>query len=144
MLRRSSLPLVLAVATLAFYATPTQGRPGDLDASFGSGGRVLAPSVGGGGGFGADGRDLVRTRDGGFALTANAYGIDSTTVLLARYRADGSIDRSFATAGVAVVADSFGLGGSLIEQPDGKLVVAAASPGRRLMLVRFNADGTLD
>jgi uncharacterized delta-60 repeat protein len=57
----------------------------------------------------------------------------------------GTLDTSFGTNGraLAMVTGNFSSGEAIAEQPDGKIIVAGATPGFAL-LARFNTDGTLD
>ncbi len=72
------------------------------------------------------------------------------TFAVARYNADGTLDRSFGTTGTATTA--IGLGSearALAVQPDGKIVLAGfsnpePSTRRLIALARYEADGTLD
>ncbi|MGQ0595387.1 MAG: delta-60 repeat domain-containing protein [Gammaproteobacteria bacterium] len=75
-------------------------------------------------------------------------GVFNTDIALARYNPDGSLDASFGAAG-KVVIDLGGTSNSVsaLVQPDGKLVAAGdrfLDPGFDLILVRYNADGSLD
>jgi uncharacterized delta-60 repeat protein len=98
---------------------------GQLDPSFGSGGRVRADSDACGQDF--DGDRLVVSPDGRITVAGTA---------LARYLADGSIDPSF-DAGQPVPL-GFRTAG-LFLQPDGAVVVVTYGG-----FARFRADGTLD
>ena len=71
-------------------------------------------------------------------------------IALARFRADGTLDSTFG-AGGPDYAESWlyrDIASGLIQQPDGKLVVAGtttnSSGSDRMVFARFNADGTLD
>jgi uncharacterized delta-60 repeat protein len=63
---------------------------------------------------------------------------------IGRMNADGSIDTNFNHANVIMEGEGY----SIIEQPDGKVVVGGfmyyANNARRRGIARFNADGTLD
>src|SRR5690606_17419928 len=59
---------------------------------------------------------------------------------VARFGADGQLDTAFGDGGVAVAPGGFNsLTGSIVEQPDGAIVIAAAGK-----LIRFTAGGALD
>jgi len=79
----------------------------------------------------------------GFSYTGMQY-----EFALVRYNADGSLDTTFNTTGIATTA--IGTGGAayaLAIQADGKLVVAGgANTGTQyeFALVRYNTDGSLD
>jgi uncharacterized delta-60 repeat protein len=115
---------------------------GQLDASFGDGGKVVT-NLGLGGGNGvavqADGRIVV-----------SAYSDDRSHVNLVRYNADGSIDATFGSGGV-VTANFDGNDvsdvDSMVVQADGKLVLAGRYTAGHVygqLVARFNADGSLD
>src|SRR2546427_308981 len=95
---------VLGVALL--LAAPDVGRahPGDLDPSFGTGGKVTTA-------FGtiADGATAVAVQEDGKIVAAGVTdtgividpvaGLDQHAVALARYNADGTLDLTFGTGG---------------------------------------------
>jgi uncharacterized delta-60 repeat protein len=99
---------------------------GRLDPSFGSGGKTLEPSEGGGAAVAVqrDGRILMGTRGGS----------ESAQVL--RFHANGALDSSFGVGGKATLPTSSMA--SLTTQPDGRIVVACS------WVVRLMPDGTLD
>src|SRR5262249_52386604 len=113
---------------------------GSLDRSFGGTGEVFGP-----GGFILD----LAIQPGGKIL---AGGYSGGNFALARYNADGSLDQTFGTRGLATTdigrrsndwLEAVGL------QADGKIVAAGSTRDPRsttdeLALVRYNADGTLD
>jgi uncharacterized delta-60 repeat protein len=70
-------------------------------------------------------------------------------ILLVRYHADGGVDGTLGPGGKVITSvGSHSRASALIQQPDGKLVVAgAASPVRGssdVLLVRYLTDGRLD
>jgi uncharacterized delta-60 repeat protein len=109
--------------------------PGQLDSSFGSGGKVLT-DVGGADWAGA----VAVARSGGVVVT----GASGDDVAIARYDAGGRLDPGFGRRGT-VVSDLGGVdaGSALVVQPDGKIVVAGQRGGD-LALARYSADGKLD
>ncbi|HEU5252069.1 MAG TPA: delta-60 repeat domain-containing protein [Solirubrobacterales bacterium] len=139
------LRLLLAgiAASLALFAAPAAAAPGDLDATFGSGGSVrLLPS------------------EENIALRAVAVqpdlkivlaGSDSTTnsVLVVRLLANGAMDPSFGSGGQVTTSfpGSFGEARAVALQPDGKIVVAGAVNGdgnSDFLVARYNSDGSPD
>jgi uncharacterized delta-60 repeat protein len=128
---------------------------GSLDPSFGGGGAVvtLFPPY-----CGADGeRDLALQPDGkivalGWVASTGGECIGGPSIVqatLVRYNADGSLDASFGTGGIAQGAyGSTDQSGpmALALQPDGKIVTAGAAEGNHseFVLDRHNADGSLD
>jgi uncharacterized delta-60 repeat protein len=82
------------------------------------------------------------------AGTANGY-TSSSAPLLARLNVDGTPDASFSGDGIVTLPGATAVGGfsQVIQQPDGKLVAvgtASVSGNNRLLLARFNPDGSLD
>ncbi len=122
------------------------GAAGDLDPSFGDGGKVTTA-------IGASyASALVVQPDG--KLVAAGRGSDSGNVgvALARYNSDGSLDSSFGSGGLVIT----NIGGANLEtaavvlQRDGKLVTAGNTDNggppsnTDFLLVRYNANGRLD
>ena len=138
-------------------------QDGTLDATLGGDGRTQ-------GSFGAVGAD-VRTADyaSSLAITArgeivavgsrvvpNEFGSSYSSLALARYRADGSPDPGFGTAGTVTTGREHG-GFDIALQGDGRIVAAGTSsprgdryPGAEqgaaeyFLVARYLPDGTLD
>jgi uncharacterized delta-60 repeat protein len=121
---------------------------GSLDASFGTGGKVVTD-------FGANieaNNSVTMQADGKIVVAGFTFvGTFNADFALARYNTDGSLDTSFGTGGK--VTTGFGLNNevaiSVVVQPDGKIVVAgstSAGPGTGAdyELARYNSDGSLD
>lgn len=75
-------------------------------------------------------------------------GSDSGSLVLARYKTDGSLDETFNTSGTLVIDDLNPVvggttRGGVVIQPDGKLVVTS-SGGNDFVLLRLEPDGSLD
>jgi uncharacterized delta-60 repeat protein len=122
---------------------------GSLDATFGSGGRVITDF------FGGDdaARALALQSDGKIVVLGGwsppplpgCCPLGPTSIALARYNPDGTLDATFGSGGkvttglsyFAITGFPFPLGMAL--QPDGKIVIVTSST-----LTRFNPDGTLD
>ncbi len=138
------------VSALAASAGAAFAAPGDLDTSFGLGGRVLT--------------DFDRSTDIANAVAVQPDGklvVGGTTYIdndfsgedfaLARYNPDGSLDRGFGNNG-RVTTDFPGLAAvisAVAVQPDGKILVAGgAFPLFTFLgnfeLARYNPDGSLD
>ena len=100
-------------------------KPGDLDLSFGVGGKVSSDHGGHAVSLLLDGKILVA------GYTGNYTGInDSATFTLVRYNSDGSLDSSFGSGGKrTTISPRLGFmpgyrESSVAFQPDGKIVLA--------------------
>jgi uncharacterized delta-60 repeat protein len=137
------LPLLVSVQM-------ARAGDGDLDPSFGNGGRVMtdlahSTDIANAVAIQADGKLVVV----GAAYKDNDYSDEDFAV--ARYNPDGTLDQSFGSHG-RVRTDFPGLAAvpsSVILQPDGKIVVAGgAFPLFTFLgdfkIVRYNPNGSLD
>jgi len=120
---------------------------GALDATFGSGGKVITNV-----GFNTEIKDIALQTDGKLVVGgANGDAGDARNFIVTRYLSNGSLDTTFGSGGTAFT-NFFGRGGMaerIVIQPDGKIVEVGSAglvsyPFDALALVRFNADGTLD
>ncbi len=127
---------------------------GALDPTFGNRGKavtVLAPNV-------SEVIDDILVLPDGKILAAGSIArpmvVDSSFALL-RYNPDGTLDQSFGNGGIVMtnVATYLDSIGSIVHQPDGKIVAAGNTaiprpPGEQrnsnIALVRYYADGSLD
>lgn len=107
---------------------------GSLDASFGTGGKVLN---GVGSGTVESATAVVLLPDGRITIGGKA----SNKVALVRYLSDGSLDPTFGNGGLAIstVSVSSLQGPGMILQPDGKILLDGG-----IVVTRFNANGSLD
>jgi uncharacterized delta-60 repeat protein len=125
-------------------------RPdGTLDPTFGTGGRVLTavwPETGAGP---ADIARAVAIDPEGRVVVAGETGSFFHDIAVARYFADGSLDRSFGTTGIVTLD----LGGddranALALAADGGILVAGSGwtegPDEDMVVLRLADDGTLD
>ena len=123
-------------------------RAGDLDPSFGRGGKVLTD-------FGRleAVEDLVVQRDG--KIVAVGSSTDPTTFrsqfVLVRYRRGGSLDTSFGVGGSVTTEfeeRASGSANAVALQGDGKIVAAGSTGGGPtgfdIAVARYNPDGRLD
>jgi len=119
---------------------------GDLDTTFGTGGKVTTQ-------FGtsqSEAAAVVLQSDGKFVAAGYSFNGTNSDIALARYNANGSLDTTFGTGGI-VTTDignvdnaSFALA---IQPADGKLIAAGSSingTNDDFALVRYNTNGTLD
>jgi len=113
---------------------------GTLDASFGAGGVVTTP-IGS-----SSGATAVVLQPGGKLVVAGfTPGFGAADLLLVRYLPDGRLDASFGTGGMVTTPVGGGSGATaLLQQPDGKLVVAGPVQPANVLLVRYLPDGRLD
>jgi len=133
------------VTLLAIDTASVAAAPGDLDLSFGSGGRVIADFN-----FSSTAHAVVLQPDGKMIVVGEGRTNSPSDFLVARYNTDGSLDTSFGSGGL-VLTDFFGSDHAIavILQPDGKIVAAGASDASGIgnsnfALARYNADGSLD
>jgi uncharacterized delta-60 repeat protein len=155
---RARLTAAISLLGLAF-AGVAAGAAGDLDPSFGSGGKVLTDVTSGddfatsvaidksrcGSGKAACGAPSLKFVAAG---TSGAGG--SADFSLARYKSNGSLDPSFGNGGK--VLTNFGAGGSAaaygaVVQPDGKIVAAgntSVDGNPDFGLARYKSNGSLD
>lgn len=138
-----------ALAGLLAFGMPAvalKAADGDLDPTFGSGGKVVTNFN-----LPASGASAVAIQSDG-KIVAAGFTFDENANIdfgAARYLPDGTLDSTFDTDG-RVTTDFFGffdLANALAIQPDGKIVLAgSAFNGVRndFALVRYNPDGSLD
>jgi uncharacterized delta-60 repeat protein len=138
---------VLALVGLAAVGSAAleASHGGDLDTTFGGGGRVTTELTGGSDSaccivLQPDGRIVVAGRKGSSAASAGK-------AFVARYLPNGSLDTTF---GGGVVTPDFSAGDDLVQglalQRDGKIVAAGSTiaPETNIALARYNGDGSLD
>lgn len=140
---RCSWVLVFVYVSLAFLAARAQAEdsPGDLDPSFGTGGKVTT--------------DFNSAFDRAFAVAIQAdgkivtVGSSNFDFALVRYNSDGSLDPHFdgdgmVTTDIGLFDEAF----AVAIQTDGKIVAAGRTAPEggccQLALARYNADGSLD
>jgi uncharacterized delta-60 repeat protein len=129
------------------FAVVRYNTNGSLDASFGTGGKVVTDL-----GSSQDYAQGVVLQGDGKIVVAGYTGSGLThDFAVVRYNPDGSLDTSFGTGGKVITdfgGDDFGR--ALVLQADGKIVVAGSydSPGgtadEDFALARYNPDGSLD
>jgi uncharacterized delta-60 repeat protein len=147
----SALRCVLALALSLGTPATVLGAAGDLDPTFGSGGRVVTDFAGNQDQVSAlvlqpDGKLVAAGRTSTGSLVNFSASFDFG---LARYNPDGSLDTSFGIGGKVSTdfAGDFDGATALVLQPDGKLVAAGlAIVGARAIfaLARYHSDGCLD
>jgi uncharacterized delta-60 repeat protein len=146
------LPLV-TMALLISYWMPrgVQAAAGDLDPSFGTGGKVITPISPGNGVDTA--RGVAVQSDGRIVAAGHTFN-DSTGIdfALVRYNADGTLDTTFGTSGKVTTNTSISNGEDIAYavaiQSNGRIVAAGyafnTATSGDFVLARYNSDGTLD
>lgn len=117
---------------------------GTLDASFGTGGKVVTP-IGGGADYATA---LALQPDGKIIVSGQAFNGVKNDFALARYLPNGTLDPTFGAGGK--VTTGFGTSDEvsygLAVQPDGKIVVGGYAAGGSIdfALARYLPNGNLD
>jgi uncharacterized delta-60 repeat protein len=136
--------MVLAAALL--FTPIASGAAGDLDPTFGNGGKVVTD-------FGAYefANGMAIQPDGKIVVVGDDHASSTEFIrdfVLARYQSDGSLDPSFSGGRVRTDFDGSSDSAADVEvQGDGKLVVgglAWVGPHPQFGVARYNQDGTLD
>jgi uncharacterized delta-60 repeat protein len=138
--------VVAALSVAGILATPAFGADGDLDPTFGKGGKVVT-------GFGApaaSANSLALQADG--KIIAAGWVFDPSANVdfaLARYLPDGSPDPTFGSGGrvQSDYAGQFDIANAVAIQPDGKIIAAGfATIGldQVFAIARYLPDGSLD
>jgi uncharacterized delta-60 repeat protein len=136
--------LALTVLLTPKFSSAQTG--GTLDASFGTGGKVITDF----GGIPAAARILAVQQDGKILAAGVAFSNGGTDFALARYNSNGTLDTSFGTNGKVITAfdfpGNFDRVFTVVPQPDGKFVVVGSTVNlfANFALARFNANGTID
>jgi uncharacterized delta-60 repeat protein len=136
-----AIGLFLALPSLTFAA------PGDLDLSFGNGGKVVTRG-GNSPGFGLSGAYAMAIQSDGKIVVAGEGTAGSGTwdFAVVRFNTDGSFDTSFGGTGKVItpVGNSQDRAFSVAIQADGKIVAAGYSYNDGIAVVRYNPNGSLD
>ncbi len=131
------------------FALARYDSAGNLDTSFGAGGKVVTDLDGG-----QDyGNALILQPDGKIVVAGWAEVGSDYNFALARYASDGSLDSSFGSGGKVIThfGDGESLANAAVLQPDGKILVAGAAfdsdtdtRKEEFALARYTSDGSLD
>jgi uncharacterized delta-60 repeat protein len=128
------------------FALARYDTVGSLDSTFGTGGKVITP-------FGTSSSIHAVALQGDGKLVVAGSTIDDGGAVagaLARYNADGTLDATFGTGGIATgAALNFAGAEAVALQPDGKIVAAGPTEmqylhARDFMVARYNSDGKPD
>lgn len=141
-MRSLGLGAVLCGAMVG-VTTQAWGAPGDFDLTFGDHGTVRAPFP-----SQALGQAIARQPDGKLLAAGVVFPTTGPVKLaLLRFLANGSLDASFGSGGIAAVPTSAPLARGILVQGDGKIIVVASifTPGDpNILVVRYDAQGNLD
>lgn len=144
---RTSL-CVVAFIILHWQPICIQAQDGTLDMSFGNAGTVITSTS-----IGYESAYSIAVQSDGKIVVSgesqNGTVEGDYNIVLVRYNADGSPDAGFGTGGVIIrpVSSGWDLSGSVLIQPDGKIVVggnAWSGSTYDFVALRYNADGTPD
>ena len=140
-------PAILAILFFLTVHTVFAANAGDLDPSFGTGGKVYALPTN----F-MPAEDVAVQADGKLVLVGSTLGPDNTQdFAIVRLNPNGTPDSGFGSSGlvgIAFDAAANEMATAVVIQSDGKIVVAGSvqlgSPGWDFGVVRLNTNGTLD
>jgi uncharacterized delta-60 repeat protein len=143
---------VVSIAALFIcwaYPLSAQASAGELDSTFGSGGKVTTNFFNIPGVFFPDRASALAVQsDGKIVAVGVAQGLETNfrpNFAIVRYKSDGSLDSGFGSGG-KVVTDFFDNGASAFAvaiQPDNKIIAAGGASGS-FALARYNTNGSLD
>src|SRR4030095_8365341 len=136
--------ILIFVLTMLLTGRPAFAKDGDLDPSFGRGGKVTTDFSGN-----WDFANAIAIQSDGKIVAAGfSQQVDTPHGVLARYNTDGGLDLTFGIDGKVSTGFFAQHGfGTVLIHPDGKIVVlgAGTSGGLRSgFIVRYNSDGLLD
>ena len=143
--RRGRLALSMALVAAVTWAAPVEAAPGDLDRTFGDGGRVVTNPT-----KWSDGvADMTIQSNGRIVVVGRTIGRRYGMFGLARYRPDGRLDPTFGGDGLVRtnMAKREDSATAVAIQPDGRIVaVGTANVQARWLfaIARYDRDGTLD
>jgi uncharacterized delta-60 repeat protein len=143
-LKKITLATILTFS-LSNLQSPAWAADGDLDTTFGTGGKVTTAV-----GLGDDEAfSVVLQSDGKIVAAGYSYNGSNYVFAVDRYNIDGSLDTTFDTDGKVTTAVGSGtdVATSVVLQSDGKIVVAGYSyngSNYDFAVVRYNTNGSLD
>ncbi|HEX6719455.1 MAG TPA: delta-60 repeat domain-containing protein [Pyrinomonadaceae bacterium] len=137
------------LSLLSNFALARYNSNGTLDASFGTGGKVITAF----GQVSAQAFSVVVQQDGKIVVAGVANIDGGEDFALVRYNSNGTLDAGFGTGGKVttdfglVGQGSFAFASAVAVQLDGRIVAAGdarINGGRNFALARYNSNGTLD
>ncbi|MBE2283891.1 MAG: cadherin-like beta sandwich domain-containing protein [Prosthecobacter sp.] len=144
-----SAPSLVLMLTALILAAAASAAPGDLDTTFGSGGKVTT-SIGS---SNETGLSVMIQADGKVVVAGETYNGSNWDFALTRYTSNGTLDSSFGTGGkvTMTIGTSDESAKSVVVQSDGRILVAGFTNSgsgsgtfEDFALIRFNVNGTLD
>lgn len=140
------LTVVIAALLVCPELTIVHAAAGDLDAAFGTAGKVATDFGPGSPNFAQDRAAAIALQpDGKFVVAGRTFGAIPAGMALARYNSNGTLDGTFGSGGKVVATN--GSAAAVLIQPDNKILVADTSfdPGEQgIVLLRFNSNGSPD
>ena len=139
-----SAKAVLIAAMVLQAARSAHAAPGDLDTTFGSGGKVTTPFMHSNDTL-ENANGMAIQPDGRIVLAGYANTGANVDFLVARYLTDGTLDTTFGDGGRVTV--DFGLDANAYAvalRSDGKIVIARAALERDHLAGALAPDGSLD
>ena len=143
-----TLILITAIGVCSFSPLLVQAAAGDLDTSFGVGGRVVTDVSDY---TGESGQDVALQRDGKILVAGYAVrSSDGTSdFVVLRYNSDGSLDTSFGVDGKVLTdfGNANNLAHAIALQLDGRIIVAGrayTSGVSNFAVARYDVNGNLD
>ncbi len=136
--------IILAISVTLALSASISAAPGDLDPTFGSGGKLIDGT--------SYAYDVAVQSDGKIVVVGgylSSQGLRLTDFVVARYNQDGSPDVTFGLGTGKVITDFGGeeAAWGIVIQPDGKIVasgVSATEGAASFFVARYNPDGSFD
>jgi uncharacterized delta-60 repeat protein len=145
--QQNLMRILLLLVSLLGLTVITSAAPGDLDLSFGNGGKVISPI----GKVSSDyGLATALQSDGKIVVAGRSFDSSISHFMVSRVNPDGSLDTTFGTNGRSIKLFNFmSYAQSVAIQPDGKIVLGGVAPNTSginniFTLVRFNSNGSVD
>ncbi len=114
---------------------------GDLDASFGTGGKLFVKFTG----FIEWANDVAILPSGRIVVAGHCHQNGILKYAITRLETDGSLDNTFGTGGKSILSfGSWSHANSLAVQPDGKYLIGGFGGAGQFFIARTTVDGQLD
>jgi uncharacterized delta-60 repeat protein len=138
---------LLMLTLVLFLPAQAVAQAGQLDPAFGKGG-IVTTSFGVLANGGTSVAATVIQPDGKIVVFGELGQTGSTSLVVARYNADGTADSTFGSSGIAALG-GLTFPSAMALQPDGKIVVLGFNTGgfsgsAGTDVVRFSSNGSLD